>query len=360
MKKCDMNQLSALSIGVLLSVILIIAVYKNKGKIGKIRITAKQWKKWCIGGIIIFSAILAIRLSDPHLAKNIIEGNESGGLGNIEDNAPFEIEHEDDLINEFPELFSQDKAGSCSSENLAGNNIDKFKKCQVDLYASIGEIWEDKGGLEHTASLLGINMPIIFTEVYKAMGMKLGNEKEEVKGPEVIEKNGKKYQEIENNDEFLGPDFNVKVDDFNAGVMDIYNEKAKQIYNFDTLYKGVNTEGLKRDTKPYYTLTHACNKVIVQTKKDKKDPDKKDQKQDFSKCHQLKEFGEFMTSKNIKVDTEYWGKTMKSQMQLKEGDEIPYYKDTIKNPSNISKLKHFFYTLDEKINQLTEKSKKAS
>ena len=139
MKKCNMNQLSAISITILLFVILVVAAYKNKGKIGDFKITAKQWKKWCIGGIIIFSAILAIRLSENHLAKNIIEGNESGGIGNIEDNAPFEIEHEDDLMEEFPELFSQEKAGACSSENLAGNNLDKFKKCQIDLIAGFGE-----------------------------------------------------------------------------------------------------------------------------------------------------------------------------------------------------------------------------
>jgi len=353
-----MNQFSAISITILLFVILVVAAYKNKGKIGDFKITAKQWKKWCIGGIIIFSAILAIRLSELHLAKNIIEGNESGGIGNIEDNAPFEIEHEDDLMEEFPELFSQEKAGACSSENLAGNNLDKFNKCQVDLMATIGEI-RKKGDIEHTPSLLGINMPIIFTQVYKSMGERIGDKKEDNE-PEVIKKNGKIYQEIENNDEFLGSDFKVKVDDFNAGVMNIYNENPEQTYNIDTLYSGLNMKGLTDEKNPYYTLANECKKAIVQTKEDKKNPDKKNQKQDFSKCRQLKEFGEFMTSKNIKVDTEYWGKTMKSYMQLKDGDEIPYYKDTIKNPSNISKLIHFFFSLDEKINQLTEKSKKAS
>lgn len=365
MKKCDMNQLSALSIGVLLSVILIIAVYKNKGKIGKIRITAKQWKKWCIGGIIIFSVILAIRLSDHHLAENIIEGNESdtssadagqkGGFSG-EDNAPFEIEHEDDLINEFPELFSQDKAGSCSSENLAGNNIDKFKKCQVDANASFGEIREKKdvsgNAITHTPDILGINIPIGWTTFFKSAGMKLGNEPvavEEETMTTVID--GITYNLTPNNDHFLSKQFTVKVDDFNAKAMGIYDEtldqeKQTQKYNFDTLYNGVTTSGVSNSQNMYNSLTTDCNKVRMS------------KEGDFDKCRQLEEYGKYMTTKNIEMDSEHWGKKMKSWLQLEEIPDIK--KPILKNPSNVSKLIKFFFSLDEKINQLTEKSKKAS
>ena len=142
MKKCDMDKISGLSLMALLVVILIIGIYKNRGKIGKIEITVKQWKMGCKVAILGFTLLLISRIRRRSLAGIHTEGMMNG----MEEIKPFEIEHEKDLINEFPRLFHQDKKAPCSSKILAEGGLTDFENCGKKMEEMFGQIKKKKDG----------------------------------------------------------------------------------------------------------------------------------------------------------------------------------------------------------------------